>query len=82
VVATAVAVHLGMRSESALGFAERDWVVIGDLVNMNADQSFDITLASAFRIGIEESRYVNVVPKRGPTGVGAHATRSENAGRS
>jgi hypothetical protein len=50
-----------MRSESALGFAERDWVVIGDLVNMNADQSFDITLASAFRIGIEESRYVNVV---------------------
>jgi hypothetical protein len=58
----AVLLYLSMRSEPVLAFAKRDWVVIGDLVNVNADKTLDAALATAFRIGIEESRFINVVP--------------------
>ncbi len=50
------------RSESALGFTERDWIVVADFNNVNADKSLEGSLSTAFRIGIEESRYVNVLP--------------------
>ena len=61
-VAGTVSVYMSMHSEPALAFKERDWLIIGDLVNINADKGFDATLGAAFRIGIEESRFVNVVP--------------------
>ncbi len=54
--------YVSMRGASALSFGERDWVVIGDFVNVNGDKKIDPTLGTAFRIGIEESRFVNVVP--------------------
>jgi len=52
------------RSEPALPFAERDWVVIGDLVNINADKSLEAPLQTAFRIGMEESPFINVLPEQ------------------
>jgi len=57
----AVPLYISMRSEPVLAFNERDWVVIGDLVNVNGDKTLDAALAMAFRIGMEESRFVNVV---------------------
>lgn len=62
VVGVTVALFLTLRSQQALGFTERDWVVIGEVVNVNADKRLDAVLGSAFRIGIEQSRYINVVP--------------------
>ena len=47
---------------SPLILNERDWVVVGDLVNINGDSAFDAALSTAFRIGISESRFVNVLP--------------------
>lgn len=47
---------------SPLILNDRDWVVVGDLVNINGDSAFDAALSTAFRIGIAESRFVNVLP--------------------
>jgi len=60
--AVAVPLFLTLRSQHALGFNERDWVVLGEVVNVNADKRLDAVLGSAFRIGIEQSRFINVVP--------------------
>ena len=54
--------YLSYHGAPALAFGERDWVVIGDFVNADGDKKMDPTLGTAFRIGIEESRFVNVVP--------------------
>ena len=50
------------RPEPAIAFANRDWVVVGDLKNLTGEKVFDDSLQSAFRVGLEQSRYVNVVP--------------------
>ncbi|HEY0229847.1 MAG TPA: putative peptide modification system cyclase [Dokdonella sp.] len=44
----------------AIAFANRDWVVVGDLKNLTTDAGFNDSLQAAFRIGLEQSRYVNV----------------------
>ena len=49
------------RAEPAIAFAKRDWVVVGDLKNLTGETSFDDSLETAFRIGLEQSRYVNVL---------------------
>ena len=49
------------RPEPAIAFAERDWVVVGDLRNMTGDSLLDDSLQQAFRISLEQSRYVNVM---------------------
>ena len=51
------------RPAPAIAFAQRDWVVVGDLKNLTGQQVFDDSLQTAFRIGLEQSRYVNVVPE-------------------
>ena len=61
-VMIAVPLYMFLRSEPVLAFAARDWVVLGDLVNVNADKVFDVTMGTAFRIGIEQSRFINVLP--------------------
>jgi putative peptide modification system cyclase len=38
-------------------------VVIGDVVNATRDEMLDATLATTFRIGMEQSRFVNIVPE-------------------
>ena len=50
-----------VRPEPAIAFAQRDWVVVGNLKNLTDDSSFDDSLETAFRIGLEQSRYVNVL---------------------
>jgi putative peptide modification system cyclase len=54
-------VSLWLRSPPAIAFAERDWVVVGDLVNRTGQAILDDSLQTAFRIGLEQSRYVNVL---------------------
>jgi putative peptide modification system cyclase len=50
-----------LRPEPAIAFAKRDWVVVGDLKNLTDETSFDDSVETAFRIGLEQSRYVNVL---------------------
>lgn len=50
------------RPAPAIAFANRDWVIVGDLKNLTGDKLFDDSLQTAFRVGLEQSRYVNVVP--------------------
>jgi putative peptide modification system cyclase len=50
-----------LKPEPAIAFAERDWVVLADLRNLTGDPRFDDSLEQAFRIGLEQSRHVNVL---------------------
>ncbi|HEX5124487.1 MAG TPA: putative peptide modification system cyclase [Rhodanobacteraceae bacterium] len=50
------------RPAPAIAFASRDFVVVGDLKNLTSDKVFDNSLQTAFRVGLEQSRYVNVLP--------------------
>lgn len=52
-----------LRSPPAVAFSERDWVVIGDMSNFTADPRLEDSLETAFRIGLEQSRFVNIVPE-------------------
>jgi putative peptide modification system cyclase len=52
---------LSGRPQPAIAFAERDWVVVGDLRNMTGDDSLTEALDVAFRISLEQSRHVNVL---------------------
>lgn len=45
----------------AIAFNERDWVVVGDLRNLTGDPRLSDALEQAFRISLEQSRYVNVL---------------------
>ena len=49
------------RPQPAIAFGERDWVVVGDLRNLTGEALLDGSLQQAFRISLEQSRYVNVV---------------------
>ncbi|MGN6513972.1 MAG: putative peptide modification system cyclase [Lysobacteraceae bacterium] len=49
------------RPEPAIAFNERDWVVVADLRNLTGDTLLDDSLEQAFRISLEQSRYVNVL---------------------
>ncbi|MDW7601948.1 putative peptide modification system cyclase, partial [Stenotrophomonas maltophilia] len=50
-----------LRPEPAIAFAERDWVVLGDVDNLTGDPIFDDSMRHAIRIALEQSRYVNVL---------------------
>ena len=56
-------VYLSFHERPAVAFAQRDWVVVGDLANLTVKSVFDDSLQTAFRLGLEESRYVNVLSK-------------------
>ena len=49
------------RPQPAIAFAERDWVVVADLRNLTGDTLLDDSLEQAFRLSLEQSRYVNVL---------------------
>jgi putative peptide modification system cyclase len=49
------------RPQPAIAFGERDWVVVADLRNLTGDKLLDDSLEQAFRISLEQSRYVNVL---------------------
>ncbi len=50
-----------VRPDPAIAFGERDWVVVGDLKNLTDNPLLDDPLAQAFRISLEQSRYINVI---------------------
>ncbi|MDO5610351.1 MAG: putative peptide modification system cyclase [Pseudomonadota bacterium] len=56
-----ISIWFMMRPEPAIAFAERDWVVIGDMRNLTGDVRLDDSLEQAFKISLEQSRYINVV---------------------
>jgi putative peptide modification system cyclase len=58
----AVGTWFATRPQPAIAFAERDWVVVGDLHNLTGDKRYDDALETALRISLEQSRYVNVMP--------------------
>jgi putative peptide modification system cyclase len=60
-IAIGVPAWLSTHSEPAIAFAERDWVVVGDLRNLTGETVFDASLDTAFRIALEQSRHVNVL---------------------
>jgi putative peptide modification system cyclase len=61
VVGIGVGAWFVTRPQPAIAFAERDWVVVGDLRNLTGEKVLDDSLSQAFRISLEQSRYVNVL---------------------
>jgi len=49
------------RSEPAIAFAERDWVVVADVQNRTGETLLDDSLDAALRVGLEQSRHVNLI---------------------
>ena len=48
----------------AMRFAQRDWLAIADFENRTGDGVFDSSLNTALAVSLEQSRYVNVFPRR------------------
>lgn len=61
-VAVALPAWHFLKPAPAIAFAERDWVVLGDLRNLSSDLRFNESLEQALRIGLEQSPHVNLVP--------------------
>ena len=57
----AIGTWFATRPQPAIAFGERDWVVVADLRNLTGDKLLDDSLEQAFRISLEQSRYVNVL---------------------
>ena len=80
----AVGTWFATRPQPAIAFAERDWVVVGDLRNVTGDARLDDALEQAFRISLEQSRYVNVLSDLkardtlGACAAGGHHARSRH----
>jgi putative peptide modification system cyclase len=53
--------YFSLRSPPAIAFAKRDWVVVGDFKDLTGESVSDDSLQTAFRLGLEESRHVNVL---------------------
>lgn len=62
IIGIGIAVWFLTKPQPAIAFAERDWVVVGDLRNLTGDARFDDALEMALRLGLEQSKYVNVLP--------------------
>jgi len=58
----AIPLYTLLKPEPAIAFANRDWVVVGSLNNLTGETVFDEALESALKIGLEQSKYVNVLP--------------------
>ncbi len=61
VIGIGIGVWFVTKPQPALAFGERDWVVVGDLRNLTGQKVLDDALEQAFRISLEQSRYVNVL---------------------
>jgi len=61
VAGVAIGVWFITRPEPAIAFSERDWVVVADVRNLTGQAVLDDSLEQAFRISLEQSRYVNVI---------------------
>ncbi|MFL7979929.1 putative peptide modification system cyclase, partial [Xanthomonas vasicola] len=61
ILAVGGAVWFFIRPQPAIAFANRDWVVVGDVRNLTGNTVLDGALEQALRISLEQSRYVNVL---------------------
>ncbi|WP_311239449.1 MULTISPECIES: putative peptide modification system cyclase [unclassified Xanthomonas] len=52
------------RPEPAIAFAERDWVVVGDLHNLTDSAVLDDPLQQALRLSLQQSKHVNLVSEK------------------
>jgi putative peptide modification system cyclase len=65
VVGIAIASLYGaFKSEPALAFNQRDWVVVGDWNNVSVDPGITDSLQTALRIDLQQSAYMNVISER------------------
>ena len=64
VVITAAAVLFLFFSGKSVPFKERDWIVITDFENHTDEEIFDNSLNTAFALSINQSRYINVIPRQ------------------
>ena len=51
-------------SSTTMPFKERDWIVITDFENITGDPVFDNSLNTAFKLSVNQSRYINVVTRQ------------------
>lgn len=49
--------------QTVLAFRARDWILIADFENLTGDDVFNGSLYTALTVGIEQSKYVNVLPR-------------------
>ena len=75
----AVVLWVVTRTQPAIAFAERDWVVLGHLRNLTAEPVFDSSLEAALRISLDQSRHVNLVPELSTRRALARMRRPEDA---
>ncbi|WMJ71274.1 putative peptide modification system cyclase [Stenotrophomonas sp. 24(2023)] len=61
VIALVAGAWLLARPAPAIAFAERDWVVLGDVRNGTGEAVFDASLRQALLVGLEQSRHINVL---------------------
>ncbi|HRQ66268.1 MAG TPA: putative peptide modification system cyclase [Xanthomonadaceae bacterium] len=57
-----IVLYVQFVSAPAIAFAERDWVVASEVRNLTGQSILDDSLDAAFRVGLEQSRFVNVLP--------------------
>jgi putative peptide modification system cyclase len=60
-VAIGVGSWLATRSEPAIAFAERDWVLVGDVRNLTGDVRLDDAGTELLKISLQQSRHLNVL---------------------
>ena len=61
VLALGVALWIFTRSEPAIAFAERDWVVVADLRNATDQGLLDGSVEQALRLSLGQSRHINLL---------------------
>jgi putative peptide modification system cyclase len=57
-----IAFSVLLRPAPVIAFAERDWLVMGDVRDLTGQGGLAEALDVAFRVGVEQSRYVNLIP--------------------
>jgi len=63
VIASAIVLFL-FYSGKSVPFKERGWIVITDFENHTDEEIFDNSLNTAFALSINQSRYINVIPRQ------------------
>ena len=61
-IAIGVTAWFLLQSPPTLAFNARDWVVVGNVQNHTNQTQLGAPLDAAFKIGLEQSQYVNVIP--------------------
>jgi len=64
VVIASAAVLFLFYSGKSVPFKERDWIVITDFENHTGEDIFDNSLNTAFALSINQSRFINVIPRQ------------------